>query len=98
LFPQGVTHLTFSLWRRGTEYSARHIQDISITEISNAMKSICAVAHGIRPEQLNKEVSRLFGITKVSAATNQRLDLARSFGLKHGRLVQDGEYIQAATQ
>lgn len=98
LFPQGVTHLTFPLWRRGTEYSARHIQDISITEISNAMKSICAVAHGIRPEQLNKEVSRLFGITKVSAATNQRLDLARSFGLKHGRLVQDGEYIQAATQ
>ncbi len=97
LFPKGETHLTFSLWRRGTEYSARHIQDISLTEISNAMKSICAVAHGIRPEQLNKEVSRLFGITKVSAASNQRLDLARTFGLKNGRLVQDGEYIQAAT-
>jgi hypothetical protein len=98
LFPNGETHLTFSLWRRGTEYSARHIQDISLTEISNAMKSICAVAHGIRPEQLNKEVSRLFGITKVSAATNQRLDLARTFGLKNGRLVQDGEYVQAATK
>jgi hypothetical protein len=98
LFPKGETHLTFSLWRRGTEYSARHIQDISLTEISNAMKSICAVAHGIRPEQLNKEVSRLFGITKVSAATNQRLDLARTFGLKNGRLVQDGEYVQAATK
>jgi len=97
LFPKGETHLTFSRWRRGTEYSARHIQDISLTEISNAMKSICAVAHGIRPEQLNKEVSRLFGITKVSAASNQRLDMARTFGLKNGRLVQDGEYIQAAT-
>jgi hypothetical protein len=98
LFPKGETHLTFSLWRRGTEYSARHIQDVSLTEISNAMKSICAVAHGIRPEQLNKEVSRLFGITKVSAATNQRLDLARTFGLKNGRLVQDGEYVQASTK
>jgi hypothetical protein len=60
------------------------------------MKAICAAAHGVRPEQLNKEVSRLFGITKVSAATNQRLDLARSFGLKNGRLIQDGEYIQAS--
>ncbi len=98
LYPRGTTHLTFPLWRRGTEYSARHIQDISLTEISNAMKSICAVAHGIRPEQLNKEVSRLFGITKVSAATNQRLDMALSFGLKNGRLVQAGEYIQAATK
>ena len=97
LFPKGETHLSYSLWRRGTEYSQRHIQDISLTEISNAMKSICAVAHGIRPEQLNKEVSRLFGITKVSAATNQRLDMARLFGLKNGRLVQDGEYIQASS-
>jgi hypothetical protein len=61
------------------------------------MKSICDVAHGIRPEQLNKEVSRLFGITKVSASTNQRLDMARSFGLKNGRLIQDGEYIQASS-
>ena len=98
LFPKGETHLTFSLWRRGTEYSARHIQDISLTEISNAMKAICGAAHGVRPEQLNKEVSRLFGITKVSAATNQRLDMARSFGLKNGRLTQDGEYIQASTK
>ena len=98
LFPKGETHLTFSLWRRGTEYSARHIQDISLTEISNAMKAICGAAHGVRPEQLNKEVSRLFGITKVSAATNQRLDMARSFGLKNGRLIQDGEYIQASTK
>jgi hypothetical protein len=98
LFPKGETHLTFSLWRRGTEYSARHIQDISLTEIANAMKAICGAAHGVRPEQLNKEVSRLFGITKVSAATNQRLDMARSFGLKTGRLTQDGEYIQASTK
>ena len=96
IFPQGETVKTFTMWRRGTEYSARHIQDISICEISNAMKAICAAAHGVRPEQLNKEVSRLFGITKVSAATNQRLDVARSFGLKNGRLIQDGEYIQAS--
>lgn len=98
LFPLGETYFTFKLWRRGTESSLRHIQDISLTEISNAMRAICEAAHGVRPEQLNKEVSRLFGITKVSAATNQRLDLARSFGLTNGRLRQDGEYIQAANQ
>ena len=95
LFPYGKTPLTFELWRRGTEASLRKIQDISISEISNAMKAICEVAHGVRPEQLNKEVSRLFGVTKVSATVNQRLDIALRFGLANGRLVKNGDYIQA---
>lgn len=95
IFPQGETPKTFSKWRRGTEYSARHIQDISICEIANAMKAICKAAQGVRPEQLNKEVSRLFGVTKVSAATNQRLDVALSFGITSGRMFKDGDYIQA---
>jgi hypothetical protein len=95
LFPQGETYFTFKGWRRGTESSLRHIQDISLCEISNAMRSICSVAHGVRPEQLNKEVARLFGIVKVSSAINERLNSARVFGLKNQRLVQAGDYIQA---
>lgn len=95
LFPKGETFFTYKEWRRGTESSLRHVQDISLCEISNAMKAICAAAHGVRPEQLNKEVSRLFGVTKVSAALNQRLDMALSFGLKNSRLIREGEYIQA---
>jgi SpoU rRNA methylase family enzyme len=96
IYPKGETFYTFTKWRRGGDLAQRSIQDISLCEISNAMKDICATAHGIRPEQLNKEVSRLFGIAKVSAATNARLDHARNFALSNGRLVQSGEYFQAA--
>jgi hypothetical protein len=95
LFPKGETYFTFSKWRHGADTPQRHILEISITEISNAMKAICAVAQGVRPEQLNKEVSRLFGVAKVSAAINQRLDAALTFGLNNGRLLQSGDYIQA---
>jgi hypothetical protein len=96
IYPKGETFYTFTKWRRGGDLAQRSIQDISLCEISNAMKDICATAQGIRPEQLNKEVSRLFGIAKVSAATNARLDHARNFALSNGRLVQSGEYFQAA--
>ena len=94
LYPQGETYFTYKGWRRGTESSLRHVQDISLCEIANAMKAICEVAQGVRPEQLNKEVSRLFGVTKVSAAINQRLDAALAFGIKNGRLTRSGDYIQ----
>lgn len=94
LFPQGETYFTFRVWRRGTESSLRHIQDISLCEISNAMQAICEVAQGVRPEQLNKEVARLFGIAKVSAAINGRLNAALEFGIKNQRLIRAGDYIQ----
>lgn len=58
------------------------------------MQAICEVAQGVRPEQLNKEVARLFGIAKVSAAINGRLNAALEFGIKNQRLIRAGDYIQ----
>jgi hypothetical protein len=94
LFPFGETYFTFKEWRRGNESSLRHIQDISLSEISNAMRDICRVAQGVRPEQLNKEVSRLFGVVKVSAAINTRLDAALSFAIANGKLKHSAGYVQ----
>ena len=94
LFPSGETYFTFKEWRRGNEFSLRHIQDISLSEISNAMRDICRVAQGVRPEQLNKEVSRLFGVVKVSAAINTRLDAALSFAIANGKLKHSAGYVQ----
>ena len=95
IYPLGETFFTFTEWRRGSETTLRHIQDVSLCEISNAMRDICAVAQGVRPEQLVKEVSRLFGIVKMSSAITQRLEMALAFGLHNGRLTKNGEYIQA---
>jgi hypothetical protein len=95
IYPLGETFFTFKVWRRGSETTLRHIQDVSLCEIANAMRDICEVAHGVRPEQLVKEVSRLFGIVKMSSAITQRLEMALAFGMHNGRLTKDGEYIQA---
>ena len=65
-----------------------------MSEISNAMRDICRVAQGVRPEQLNKEVSRLFGVVKVSAAINTRLDAALSFAVTNGKLKHSAGYVQ----
>lgn len=97
LYPKGETFFTYKIWRRGNEFASRTIQEISLCEISNAMRDICQAAQGVRPDQLKKEVSRLFGIAKVSAATNTRLDLATSFALNNGRLKREGEYLQASS-
>ena len=95
IFPKGQIVSAYSQWRRGSEFSPRSIADISHCEISNAMMAITNVAQGMRPEQLNKEVARLFGITKVSAITNARLDAALNFALNSGRLMESGEYLLA---
>jgi len=58
------------------------------------MRDICRVAQGVRPEQLNKEVSRLFGVVKVSAAINGRLDAALRFATENGKLMRSDGYIQ----
>jgi len=95
LFPKGESPKTSVIWRRGTDLAMRNIYDISLSEIGNAMKAICLVAHGVRPAQLNKEVSRLFGVLKVSAAINERLGEAMNVAIGQGKLELIGEYIHA---
>lgn len=95
LYPQDETPKTSIVWRRGTEQALRNISDISLGEIGNAMKAICLVSHGVRPEQLNKEVSRLFGVLKVSAGINERLTKAMDLAISDGKLMLNGEYIHS---
>jgi SpoU rRNA methylase family enzyme len=95
LFPAGVAEDQFTSWRKGTENAGRLISDISLQEIARAMYDIVRVSEGIKPELLNKETSRLFGIQKVSAQTDQRLSMALSKATKQGLLKVQGDYIVA---
>ena len=76
LFPSGETYFTFKEWRRGNEFSLRHIQDISLSEISNAMRDICRVAQGVRPDCVE--------ILTVHAAKGREWDLVAVGGLQEG--------------
>lgn len=95
LFPAGVAEEQFETWRKGTENAGRLISDISLQEIARAMFDIVRVSEGIKPELLNKETSRLFGIQKVSAQTDQRLSLALAKATEQGLLKTQGDYIVA---
>jgi hypothetical protein len=95
LFPVGVAEEQFETWRKGTENAGRLISDISLQEIARAMFDIVRVSEGIKPELLNKETSRLFGIQKVSAQTDQRLSLALAKASEQGLLKTQGDYIVA---
>lgn len=95
LFPKGVSEAEFTTWRKGGGNAVRAISDISLQEIARAMFDIVRVSEGIRPEQLNKETSRLFGIQKVSAQTDQRLSQALAKATKQKLLKIQGDYIVA---
>jgi SpoU rRNA methylase family enzyme len=95
LFPAGVAEEQFETWRQGTKNAGRLISDISLQEIARAMFDIVRVSEGIKPELLNKETSRLFGIQKVSAQTDQRLSLALAKATEQGLLKAQGDYIVA---
>lgn len=94
IYPKGETFFTFTKWRRADEGFSRAISEISLSEISNAMKSICEVAQGVRAEQVTREVARVFGVTKMSPAVTRRVELALAFAMSNGRLVQSDEYLQ----
>ena len=95
IFPKGETYFTFKIWRKGTENEGRNLGAISLSEISNCMRDVAFAGQGVRKDQLYKEASRLLGIAKVSATSNDRLDAALKFAIANGRLINSGEYLQA---
>jgi hypothetical protein len=97
IFPKGETYFTYKTWRRGSETEGRNLVAISLSEISNCMRDVALAGQGVRKDQLFKEASRLLGIAKVSAVSNDRLDAALKFAITNGRLIDSGEYIQAVT-
>jgi hypothetical protein len=95
LYPKDVNPSRFSIWRHSANGSGRSVQDISLVEISNAMHAIVKAAQRLRVELLAKETARLFGIQKVSAATDLRMQAAIKFGLENGKLLQIDEYFES---
>jgi SpoU rRNA methylase family enzyme len=96
VFPIGVKVEDWSEWRKSNPGEGRPAEEISLTEIANAMRDISRVAGGVRYEQLVKETSRVFGIQKLSSKALARFEEALKWGMKHSRLVSSGEYITAA--
>ena len=96
VFPAGVKVDDWDQWKKSNPGEGRAAEEISLTEIANAMRDISRVAGGVRYEQLVKETSRVFGIQKLSPKALSRFQDALDWGIKHGRLVSSGEYVTAS--
>ena len=94
-YPAGIKVEEFQTWRKSKPGDGRAADQISLVEISNAMRDICKVAGGVRFEQLVKETSKVFGIQKMSNQILARFQAAVAWGMGNGRLGANGDYIQA---
>jgi hypothetical protein len=87
----------FLTWRKSEPGEGRSADQISLVEMSNAMRDICKVAGGVRFDQLVKETSKVFGIQKMSNQTLARFQAAVGWGMENGRLGANGDYITSAS-
>jgi hypothetical protein len=94
-YPAGIKVEEFQTWRKSEPGDGRAADQISLVEISNAMRDICKVAGGVRFEQLVKETSKVFGIQKMSNQILARFQAAVAWGMGNGRLGANGDYITA---
>jgi hypothetical protein len=95
IFPKDTTQQNFNDWKRALPGSPRPLDEVSITEISNAMVSISKVAQGIEAESLTRETARVFGVQKLSKDSMARLKLAIQNCLAQGALEEVGGYLKA---
>lgn len=96
VYPAGTKVQDWADWKKSNPGEGRPAEEISLTEIANAMRDIARVAGGVRYEQLVKETSRVFGIQKLSSKALARFEQALKWGMKNSRLTESGEYITAA--
>lgn len=87
----------WSKWRVHREDATRKIDEISLHEISNAMKYLAIKGLGISEEELIKETAIIFGFKRLSDAIKFRMLLAIELAEQKGTLRKEGKYLTAIT-
>jgi hypothetical protein len=95
IFPHGVSPAEFSTWKRQDSGAGRDLQDISLVELANAMRDLCARVHGMPQAELFRQVSLAFGRARVGSVADARLSSALSLGLELGFLRDQDDLIEA---
>ena len=86
----------FSEWQKSEPGSGRGIADISLSELSNAMRDIARLGLGVSREDLPRLTAQVFGTSRVTVGIRDRLDSALAYGVRRGTLLERGEYVQPA--
>jgi hypothetical protein len=96
LFPKGTDPNSFDKWGKQYPGVGRALAEISLSEISNAMATICAKTAGMESAELAKQTSLAFGFSKLTNLADARMVAAEKFGIKRGLLVDHDGIIMKA--
>lgn len=98
LFSGATGPSVYSTWSKSGAGLGRPIDEISLTELSNAMRDIARVGLGASQEELVRATAQAFGIGRVTTGIRERLEDALALGLRKGVLSLRGEYVVATEQ
>ncbi|MFJ2509341.1 DUF4011 domain-containing protein [Arthrobacter citreus] len=97
VWPTSLAPTTWLGFRYCDESAARKIEQISLVEIGNAMAELCRNSAGLEPEDLRKQVVRVFGIRRRTTNIRQRLDAALEAALDANKISLSGSGQVVAT-
>lgn len=94
VYPAGIMPYDFDGWAKQFPGRGRAIEDISLTEIGNAMANLCKKTAGMNSPELAKQTSLAFGVTKLTKAADKRMFEAEKAAIKRGILAEhDGVIV-----
>ena len=98
IFPDGIGIGGVTTWRRKDTGKPRDLGLISLTELGNAMRDLCARTHGLEHEELMRQTMMAFGQKSLGAIIRKRLELAIETALQRKVFVKSGEHYEATEE
>ena len=95
LWPAGRDPLRWEAYRSSTDLKDRPLDDIALREIANAQCDLVRRAVGISIDELFRETMRIFGGTRATDSTRDRLAAALDQAVADGRLRIAGDIVSA---
>jgi hypothetical protein len=92
-WPTRIDRTTWRGYRKSAGSYHRPIEQISPHEIANAMAVIAHQSAGIEISELKREALEMFGLKRMTVASEEVLNKAIEFGIKRGRLVMKADGI-----
>lgn len=96
IYPESLTSSTFQSWKRKDSGTSRDVQQISLTELGNAMVDLCERTHGLQSEELLRQTALAFGQRNLGSLIKQRLQRAMDFAISRKVLVLNGDHYEPA--
>jgi hypothetical protein len=94
-WPTDVDPATWRVVRCPADGDSRPLDEVSLTEIGNAMVVVAEQTGGIERDELKREALGLFGGRRMTAGIEARLDAALDRAVQKGMLVVSGGLVRS---